>query len=249
MSKKLIIIIIILILTICGIFWYLNLNKITSLNVNTQLNTQINATSSSNKIAPKTCSVPGNSTILAKDIFYNLHYNFSDYGLVIGEQPGIVLSKDSTFSKKSRGYGTFQEALNNVSGLKCLEVLDIEWVDETDKDTYDLSPISGLINLKNLKIVESPISDISPLKNMTELLYLDLSGTKVSDLATLKNFKKLRVLNLPYNKNVQYDFDIFKDMKNLELLSAYKENIPEELCQKIKQIAPKLRDCYADLRD
>jgi|GEM_PF-6458595 len=190
-----------------------------------------------------TCSNSEYSTVVK-------NATFTSY---IGEtnHPIIALSTESLdkFGEKVHGIGTFQEGLRGIADLKCLEHLGMDWVDETEEDNYDLTPIAGLTNLKRLALVETPIRDITPLSGMTEMQALYLTGTYVSDLTPLKNMKKLRELDISTYGRPNIDPSIFSGMIDLELLSAYSSDLPEEECQLLKQMLPKLRDCYYEFFD
>ena len=68
----------------------------------------------------------------------------------------------------------------------------------------DLTPLSGLRNLKELYLTGSDIRDISPLSSLTELRVLALNNTvrsnnEISDFSALSNLSKLESLNLAHN--------------------------------------------------
>jgi internalin A len=74
-----------------------------------------------------------------------------------------------------------------------LAKLEELYIDNTQ--IKDLSPISGLRNLKILVCSNTPVADLSPLKGMTELEVLDIrTGTGVKDLSPLKNCTSLEYL-------------------------------------------------------
>ena len=59
----------------------------------------------------------------------------------------------------------------------------------------DLSPLAGLINLRDLALERNPISDLSPLKGLKNLTRLGFSYTLVSDLSPLTGLINLRDLD------------------------------------------------------
>ncbi len=69
----------------------------------------------------------------------------------------------------------------------------------TDLDVIQLSDISPLAKLKDVKVLDldyTTVSDISPLAELKNLTSLRLGNTKVSDLSPLAELKNLETLNL-----------------------------------------------------
>lgn len=60
----------------------------------------------------------------------------------------------------------------------------------------DLSPLSGLAELKILYLNNTSVADLSPLSRVTSLERLGVEGTDVSDVASLAHLKRLRFLQL-----------------------------------------------------
>ena len=77
--------------------------------------------------------------------------------------------------------------ISPVAGLIQLREL---WV--TDNLVSDISPVRGLTNLTHLGVSECPnLSDISPVRNLTNLTRLDLVSTQVSDISPVRNLTSL----------------------------------------------------------
>ena len=84
--------------------------------------------------------------------------------------------------------------------LKSGDVLQLTELDVGGKNITDISPISGLRQLKSLFLTENQITDLSPLAGHTQLLSLTLDGNgQLQDLSPLVNLKGLRLLYLDRN--------------------------------------------------
>ena len=68
-----------------------------------------------------------------------------------------------------------------------------------NNDLSDLSPLAGLSNLRSLSVGFSPISDLSPLAELTNLVSLSLPRTDISDLSPLEGLTNLESLDLAFN--------------------------------------------------
>ncbi|MCL2159558.1 MAG: leucine-rich repeat domain-containing protein, partial [Oscillospiraceae bacterium] len=80
--------------------------------------------------------------------------------------------------------------------MKNIEVLNLG-----GNQVSDLSPISGLTNLKKLSLYDNNrISDLTPLKNLTNLTMLSLYFNPIGDISVLSNMTKLEELYLSDNK-------------------------------------------------
>jgi len=80
----------------------------------------------------------------------------------------------------------------------------------------DITPLAGLIHLRELEIDDNLITDISPLANMTEMERLYLSFNSIADISVLANMKNLRdvwITGSPIN-----DISAVTELTNLERL-------------------------------
>ncbi len=68
---------------------------------------------------------------------------------------------------------------------------------------YDISPVSGLIQLKGLYLGGNEITDVSPLSGLINLEALHLWGNQIRDFAPLASLVNLRELHI--NGNLGYD--------------------------------------------
>lgn len=69
----------------------------------------------------------------------------------------------------------------------------------------DLSPLSGLQNLKWLKPEANLITDVSPLRTLNSLVWLNLFDNLITHAASLNTLKKLSYLNLMFNAVADLD--------------------------------------------
>lgn len=95
--------------------------------------------------------------------------------------------------------------LSPLAGLTQLEELHF-WHNQEDKTSgtsrgthLDLSPLSGLINLKVLSLEGNGIEDISALAGLHQLEVLGLGGNQITDVAPLAHLTQLRVLGIEGN--------------------------------------------------
>ena len=66
-------------------------------------------------------------------------------------------------------------------------------------DIADLSPLSGLVNLKRLDLSQNRIEDLSALSSLTQLTHLDLSRNWIQNVAPLSKIPSLIELDLGFN--------------------------------------------------
>ena len=91
------------------------------------------------------------------------------------------------------------------------------WRENEGNQISDLSPIAGLVELRDLRLDENPISDLSPLKNLKNLTHLACRDTPVSDLSPLAGLINLRLIFLNANPNIS-DLSPLSGLINLEVL-------------------------------
>ncbi|EBF5117001.1 hypothetical protein FH008_13480, partial [Listeria monocytogenes] len=89
--------------------------------------------------------------------------------------------------------------VGNISGMEHLTNLTNLTLNE-NPTLSDISPLSGLTKLTNLKIDSSNVSDISPLSGLTNLTSLSLRNNQISDISPLSGLTKLTDLILNNNQ-------------------------------------------------
>ena len=108
----------------------------------------------------------------------------------------------------------------------------------SNKGNEALEGISDLTCLELLEINKKEISDISALNNLVDLRFLDLSYCSVSDISALRNMKKLNILGLWRTEMSDESIDILKTLTNLEKLKIMQTRISEEGCNRLKEALP-----------
>ena len=68
----------------------------------------------------------------------------------------------------------------------------------TGNQVSNISPLAGLINLRELWLSHNPISDLSPLKNLKNLTRLQLHNTQIVDLSSIAGLIALRRLDISH---------------------------------------------------
>jgi len=113
----------------------------------------------------------------------------------------------------------------------------------------DISPISGLTQLKYLNLWNNPIASLEPLKNMVNLQALTISPVGTVDTMVLKNLTHLVQLNINMNKKCKViSLEGLSEMKNMDylwiqnLVPAHGDTISLEPLSKMK----KLRNLFLD---
>ncbi len=100
------------------------------------------------------------------------------------------------------------------------------WWENAGNQISDLSPIAGLVELRELRLDENPISDLSPLKNLKNLTHLVCRDTPVSDLSPLAGLINLRLIFLNANPNIS-DLSPLSGLINLEVLHLTDNKVSE----------------------
>ena len=90
-------------------------------------------------------------------------------------------------------------------------------LDLKDNQISDISPIAGLIELRELELGGNPISDISPVKGLTNLTVLYFGNTQVSDLSPVAGLINLKKLDFNNNDDT-LDLSPVAGLINLESL-------------------------------
>jgi len=103
--------------------------------------------------------------------------------------------------------------LSPLSNLVNLEYLNLQYT-----PINDISALSGLTNLKELRLGSNGSKiDITPLKSLTRLEKLYLSDNQIDDITALKNLRNLTELKLINNQIT--DFSPLYGLKKLKILN------------------------------
>ena len=87
---------------------------------------------------------------------------------------------------------------DELENLKSLRIDNPLKAQENEAIT-DLSPISSLTDLEELRLSNNEIKDITPLRDLTNLEILDLSNNKIEDIHPLKKLDNLTEVRLANN--------------------------------------------------
>ena len=80
----------------------------------------------------------------------------------------------------------------------------------------DVGPLSGLINMQELRLYSNAISDISPLSGLTSLTYIDLSDNPIADPSPLASLSNLVILQMGRLDVSLEDIDFIAGMTTLK---------------------------------
>ena len=96
------------------------------------------------------------------------------------------------------------KGLPGVAGYTKLSGIEyctnLTWLDLTNSQTNDISPLASLTNLTVLNLHDNPISDISPLASLTNLTWLSVRNNQISDISPLASLTNLTWLSLRNNQ-------------------------------------------------
>ena len=82
------------------------------------------------------------------------------------------------------------------------ELMKVEKLNISNPYVSDITPLSGLKNLKSLDLSGTFVSDISALAALENLEWLNLANTQVADISVLYGLRNLKYVDL-FNSNVQ----------------------------------------------
>ena len=126
--------------------------------------------------------------------------------------------KDPALETKMRAITGITTGDIMYSDLQKYGYLDLTFDQRSGDDVQiqDISALSCMPNLKDLKLGNNSISDISALSNLTNLTALVLTDNNISDISALANLSKLE--NLDLGGNTISDISPLANLSNLERL-------------------------------
>jgi internalin A len=166
----------------------------------------------------------GASKILSNLTSYNFNYRGSN--TTFGE-PYLKDIKPLASLTKLKHLNVINAVdLSDLSLFPKLETLKIDIDLTVNSKVSNLSPLSGLTNLKGLEIGpdryfeqlrdKSALVDISAVGNLKNLKFLAIRATKATDISAIGKLKSLKSISLVGN-NIQ-NIDPLGDLKQLEVL-------------------------------
>ena len=81
-----------------------------------------------------------------------------------------------------------------------MSLRNLESLNLSHNQIFDLNPLVGLYKLKHLNLAQNNIIDIAPLSNLKQLELLVLSSNEINDLTPLVNLDRLQGVFLVKNK-------------------------------------------------
>ena len=137
--------------------------------------------------------------------------------LGLGEGARITAAAMRNLTELAREPDEDPWGIVDLTGLE--HAVNLEWLSlSNNNDVSDISPLAGLTNLKWLDLWFTDVSDISVLAGLTNLETLDLSATDVSDISPLASLTNLEGLLLSNNHDVS-DISVLAGLTNLEVLT------------------------------
>ena len=110
--------------------------------------------------------------------------------------------------------------VEQVSTLEALrEMENLQGLTAYGKGIEDLSPLSGLIRMESLYLVQNQVRDISPLEPLTQLRVLRIDGNAVTDISVVQKLQKLEKLGLDDNQ-----IEDFRPILELDRIQALNTN-------------------------
>jgi internalin A len=133
-------------------------------------------------------------------------------------------------------------AVNSVSDfvpLASLANLSSRELDRCAISANDLTPISGLTELKWLSLAGNEISNVNVLSGLTNLTYLELGENEIAEVASLSEITDL--VELYFYGNRIFDAAPLAGLTNLKELNLKSNPIPLAQKETLKQV---LTNCY-----
>ena len=121
------------------------------------------------------------------------------------------------------GQWVSSNAISDVSPLSGLTQLRELYLDTNS--ISDVLPLSGLTQLTELYLSDNNISDVLPLSGLTQLTELDLSKNNISDVSPLSRLTQLRTLDL-FENNIS-DVSPLSRLTQLRTLLLFTNNISD----------------------
>lgn len=126
------------------------------------------------------------------------------------------ISPISSMTGLKRLWLTADEEMEDLKWLKPLKNLELLDMWGTYPNVKDFSAMSGLVNLKSLRITAPSVRDLSPLAGLKELSYLDINTADLENMDKLTQVEEM-FLSAPDG----YDLSVFAELPNLKVLYLY----------------------------
>ena len=130
----------------------------------------------------------------------------------LGKSPNAPITVEEM--KGLRRFDLANRGVRDLTGLQF--ATNVTWLYLIDNQISDLSPIAGLIELREIWARGNVLSDISPVRGLTNLTHLEFPGSPISDLSSVKGLTNLIYLNC--NDTLVSDLSPVSSLVNLEWL-------------------------------
>ena len=110
----------------------------------------------------------------------------------LGKSPNASIT-----AEEMEGLGRLKAQNRGIQDLTGLQfATNLSWLDLEHNQVSNLSPIAGLIQLRELIFANNPISDLSALKGLTNLTHLQFFNTLVYDLSPVTGLINLKSIDI-----------------------------------------------------
>ena len=144
-------------------------------------------------------------------------------GRLEGRNRGIRDLTGLQFATNAVWLNLRENQISDLSPLAGLIHLRELWLD--DNLLLDISPVRGLTNLTHLEIEENQLSDISPVRGLINLTHLEVQETLVSDILPVRGLTNLT--RLDFRATLVSDLSPVVGLINLEELSFSHDNLSD----------------------
>ena len=125
--------------------------------------------------------------------------------------------------KGLRAIDLANKGVRDLTGLQF--ATNVTWLHLIDNQISDLSPIAGLMELREIWARGNVLSNLSPVRGLTNLTHLEFPGSPISDLSPVKGLTNLIYLNC--NNTLVSDLSPISDLVNLEWLLMHHTNVSD----------------------
>ncbi|HEY4392668.1 MAG TPA: hypothetical protein VGP64_01335 [Polyangia bacterium] len=113
---------------------------------------------------------------------------------------GVMFAPDA---EVVRVVNVVPEDLKPLASLPRLRELRIDWTNPHESPRglpFDLGPLAHLDHLEVIALAKMPVRDLTPLHGLVRLRELNVGGTQVRDLSPLTGLRELQVLALSWTR-------------------------------------------------
>ena len=139
----------------------------------------------------------------------------------LGKSPNAPITVEEM--KGLRRFDLANRGVRDLTGLQF--ATNVTWLHLIDNQISDLSPIAGLIELREIWARGNVLSDISPVRGLINLTHLEFPGSPISDLSPVAGLINLKGLYC-WDANIS-DLSPLAGLINLEELHFSGNNVSD----------------------